>query len=179
MTIYCKVSSQGTSPTKNIKALSKSIDKVSKNKSFRKKHKSKWQHFFLNALHRYASRANVPSEIVDSFYLDVSGNGLAVKSSKFLQAQQFEYGWDDDVDDNDYSSLTDYSMTLSTMSPRYYIRPALRDLEEEIGKAIEEEVWKEYEKEAHKTAFLTEWQADIPTKYENTNYFQKYSGING
>lgn len=175
--IYCKLSSSGTSPIKNVRAASKAIDKTKK-KSF-KKHQSKWQRKFRSSLHKYARKADVPDEITDSFYLTVSNNNLSVKSSKLLDAQRFEYGWDDDVDDDDYNSLTDYSMTLSTVSPRYYIRPALEDLKQEIAKSIEEEFWKEYEKEAHKTASLTEWQADIPTEYENTNYFQKYSGING
>ena len=98
------------------------------------------------------------------FFINIVGNSIIFGNTNPVVANRYEYGWSDD---DDYSS-NDYLMNTS---PRYYIRPAIEQVAEELGTILIQDMYKEYDRESKNTGYS---QYIVSSQ---SSYLNKYSGI--
>ena len=84
-----------------------------------------------NYLKAGADKGEVPINVEDVFSLDIVNNSLTITNSDPLITELYEYGYDDDELDE-------------IITPRYYIRPAIKKLSNDLMKLIGQEIKDEY-----------------------------------
>lgn len=168
MTAYCTLTVSGVDIDKRAKAFGNAINKVATG-THCKKHQNLLSANFRRYLEKNIKRAGIyEDDIEDSFYVRIVGNRIQFGNTNALVTNKYEYGWEDDIDDDDY--MSDYI----SMSPRYFIRPAIRQVANDLTEILKQDVYKEYEKEVGNLYSTTEQLTDIPQKH---NYMNKYGGV--
>lgn len=130
MTVNCAVKMQGVPVDDSFGRLKKAIQQaVSLDKL------SKYQSILEPKLYNYlksgAERGDVPIDVEDVFSLDIIDNTLTIVNSDPLISELYEYGYDDDDVDE-------------IIAPRYYIRPAVKKLSDDLLELLRKEVVDEY-----------------------------------
>ena len=130
MTVNCKVQMQGFSVESSFKRLNKAIQKSTSPEKL-----SKYQSILEPKLYNYlkagADKGEVPINVEDVFSLDIVNNSLTITNSDPLITELYEYGYDDEELDE-------------IIPPRYYIRPAIKKLSNDLMKLIGQEIKDEY-----------------------------------
>jgi len=130
MTVDCKVKMEGVPVEDSFGRLNKAIQKAT-NPEKLSKYQSVLEPKLYNYLRAGADIGEVPIDVEDVFSLDIINNSLAVTNSDPLITELYEYGYDDDELDE-------------IITPRYYIRPAMKKLSNDLIKLLEQEVEDEY-----------------------------------
>ena len=168
MTTYCTLSVSGVDIGKRAKDFGNAINKVATG-AHCKKHQNLLNANFRRYLEKNTKRAGIyEDDIEDSFYVKIVGNHIQFGNTNAVVANKYEYGWEDDIDDDDY--MSDYA----SMSPRYFIRPAIRQVANDLAEILKQDVYKEYEKTTGNMYSTTTQLTDIPQKH---NYMNKYDGV--
>ena len=168
MSSYCTVTMSGVNVAERAKAFEKAVKKVA-NANYCKKHKNllnaNFKRYIGTNLHRSGIYNN---DVEQSFFVLIKNNKIMFGNNIPSIANRFEYGWEDDAFDDEY--LADYE----SMSPRYYIRPAIKKVADDLAVMLRQDVFHEYEKETGNLHSEIEWESDIPQK---NNYMNKYNGV--
>ena len=167
MTVYCNVTMSGADIGKKAQAFGKAVEKVATG-TYCKKHQNLLNANFKRYLRSNIQRAGIPEELEDAFFIKIIGNRIIFGNDNGMMTNRYEYGWEDDVDDDDYIS------SEISMSPRYYIRPAISQTTIDLTELLKEDVYKEYTQKAGNLYSEHEWKTDIPQKHR---YMNKYNGV--
>lgn len=166
MTVYCKLDVSGRSIQTSAHAFVKSAKTVA-NTNHLKQYQNILNSNFQRYLTQYMHRAGIEDidDLEKSFYINIIGNSIIFGNTQPIIANRYEYGWeeDDDYDEDEYSIST---------SPRYYIRPAVRRITEDIAEILTKDAFHEYDKEIQNAS-----ESQLIWENENTEYFNKYNGI--
>lgn len=169
MTIECNLQVSGTPIEDSAKAFTQSIKKIADAryiKQYKTLLNNNFQQYIRNNMHRVGMED--VEDLEKEFYVNIVGNSIIFGNTNPIVANRYEYGWDDDEDsDNDYSD-DDYLMSTS---PRYYIRPAIEQVAQELGTVLLQDLYKEYDKESRNVGHSS---YIISSK---SSYLNKYSGI--
>lgn len=168
MTVYCNVEMSGVNVAERAKAFSSAVNKVA-NTAYCKKHQNLLNANFKRYIGANLRRSGIyDQDVENTFFVNITNNKVIFGNTNPVVNNRYEYGWEDDSFDDEY--LNDYV----SMSPRYYIRPAIKKVADDLANVLREDVYKEYEKEAGNLYSEIEWESDIPNKH---NYMNKYSGV--
>lgn len=165
MTIYCKLAVSGTPVTTSIANFTNAIENVI-NSGYMKRYENMLNNNFRQYIRNNMYRAGMEDvqDLEKTFFVNIANNTIIFGTTEPLIANRYEYGWedDDDYDEDEY---------LMSTSPRYYIRPAINKIFDELKAQITQDIYRDYEKESnigYSNYILTD------TK---TSYLNKYSGI--
>lgn len=165
MTVQCKLEVSGTPIESSARAFTQSIDKVANIRHI-KRYKTLLNHNFQQYIRENMYRVGMENvdDLEKEFFINIVGNSIIFGNTNPVVANRYEYGWSDD---DDYSS-NDYLMNTS---PRYYIRPAIEQVAEELGTILIQDMYKEYDRESKNTGYS---QYIVSSQ---SSYLNKYSGI--
>lgn len=166
MSVYCKLQISGNPVQNSAKSFTDSALKVV-NASHLKQYKNLLNDNFQRYIFQYMRRSGMENvdDLEKSFFFDITGNSLVFGNTQPLIANRYEYGWEDDDDYNE----DDY---LIGTSPRYYIRPAIKRITDDIAEILLKDAYQEYEKESqHAGDSQLIWESN------EKSYFNKYSDI--
>lgn len=170
MTITCDLKRQGPDIAKDMKSFQKSLNKAISPARL-KKNKTRWNKKFQGYIRKNAQRSGiVDTDFEKIFDLSVVGNKIIITNNEPIVVNRWEYGWEDDIEDEEAG---DYA---SVFTPRYFVRPALEMLIQDIISDIERDTYSDYEKESHTNA-RSEWFVMNSNEYLSKYSFNKYDGV--
>ena len=165
MSIVCKLQVSGTPIQTSVGNFTNAIEEV-----ISSKHISKYQNMLNHDFQQYirnnmyrSGMENV-QDLEKTFFVNIVGNSIVFGTTEPLIANKYEYGWeeDDDYDEDNY---------LMSTSPRYYIRPAINKIMNDLGERLSQDIYHDYSKESSNTGYSNY----IIT--QESSYLNKYSGI--
>jgi len=122
-------------------AFIKSAQKVT-SKGALKKYENKLNKIFKKNIEKNMYRSGMDAEgLSDVFSLQVVNNSINFVNTEPLVTQRYEYGYYEGSKDTNEEYYEEYMIQTS---PRYFIRPAIQETMNDVGKIMLEEAKKEY-----------------------------------
>ena len=172
MTVTCDLRKKGPDIAKDIKSFEKNLNKAISPARL-KKNKTNWNKRFQSYIKKNAQRAGIyETDFEKIFNITMVGDKIVISNTDPIVVNRYEYGWEDDIEDE---ANGEYA---TVFTPRYFVRPALEQLIEDILQEVERDVYSNYDKEARIGA-KSEWQWTSSKEYLSRYSFNKYSGIYG
>lgn len=107
-----------------------------------KKHEALLNKTFKENINRYITLSGVEGDnLSDAFSLHINSQGINFVNTEPLITQRYEYGYYEGSNDTNEEYYEEYMIQTS---PKYYIRPAIRDTLNDIGRIMLEDAKKEY-----------------------------------
>lgn len=137
----------GTKLDDSATALTKAINSVTNGKAL-KKYESRLNTHFQDNISKNMYRAGMEADFHDVFFLKIAHNNIIFVNTEPLITQRYEYGYYDANDDGYEDYMEEYAIQTS---PRYFIRPAIQESLNEIGKLMINEATDIYMRERRQT----------------------------
>ena len=138
----------GTKLEDSATALTKAVNSITSTKAL-KKYESKLNKSFQENIRANLRRSGLEADNFDDvFFLEISSNKINFINTTPLITQRYEYGYYNGSNDTNEEYYEEYMIQTS---PRYFIRPAIQESMNEIGKLIIQEANNEYMKNRHQT----------------------------
>lgn len=170
MTVTCDLIKKGPNIAQDMKSFQKAINKAVSPARL-KKNRNRWNKKFQGYIRKNAQRSGiVDTDFEKIFELSVVGNKIVISNNAPIIVNRWEYGWEDDIEDE---QAGDYA---SVHTPRYFVRPALEMLIQDIIADIEQDTYSDYERESHMNA-RSEWFVMNSSEYLSKYSFNKYDGV--
>lgn len=165
MTIRCDLEVSGTSIENSFKTFSDSVTRIA-NGNYIRKYQNTLNNSFQQHIRDNMNRSGMENveDLEKTFFVNIEGNNIIFGTNEPLMANRYEYGWEDDDDYNEDNYL------IST-SPRYYIRPAINQMAQELGAILANDIYRDYAQESSNAGY---------SHYiisQKSSYLDKYSGI--
>lgn len=138
----------GTKLEDSATALTKAVNSITSTKAL-KKYESKLNKSFQENIRANLRRSGLEADNFDDvFFLEISSGKISFINTAPLVTQRYEYGYYNGSNDTNEEYYEEYMIQTS---PRYFIRPAIQESMNEIGKLIIQEANNEYMKNRHQT----------------------------
>lgn len=139
MSFQAKWEMSGTDINKANTAFTKSVQRTINNL---KKHESKFNKIFKEHINENMLRSGIDADnFSDVFKLEINDKEINFINTAPLVTQRYEYGYYNGSNDTNEEYYEEYMIQTS---PRYFIRPAVQETLNDIGKIMLDEAKKEY-----------------------------------
>lgn len=133
----------GTKLEDSATALTKAVNAITSTKAL-KKYESKLNKSFQENIRANLRRSGLEADNFDDvFFLKISSGKISFINTDPLVTQRYEYGYYNGSNDTNEEYYEEYMIQTS---PRYFIRPAIQESMNEIGRLIIQEANNEYMK---------------------------------
>ena len=148
MSYQASWSVSGTTLDDSALALKKAVRSVTSGNSL-KKYESKLNKNFQEHIRANLRRSGVDADNFDDvFFLKISSGSINFINTEPLITQRYEYGYYDGSHDTNEEYYEEYMIQTS---PRYFIRPSIKESMQEVGQLMLKEVNDEYMKNRRQT----------------------------
>ena len=142
MSFTANWSVSGANFDKSADAFIQSAKYVTQTKNL-KKYESALNKSFKEHLDYNIRRAGIEADnLSDVFFMKINSNSISFVNTEPIITQRYEYGYYNGSNDTNEEYYEEY---MFQTSPQYFIRPAINQSMNEVGKLMLEEAKKEYE----------------------------------